>query len=110
MRRFIILSFALFFICTIETNAQSESKYTRNYKTSNKAYDANVVRVTANEVFQICRAGRGLLIHAGDDGRNYMKKHIRGAYWVPWEQIRKGKSVRFPNFPRERIELFIYCY
>lgn len=67
----------------------------------------SVPRVNAYEVYLKYKAGRAIIIQAG--GENFDKRHIMGAYNIPEEAVRK-KRMGLPEFPKEGIEIFTYCY
>ena len=55
---------------------------------------------SAYEAFTKYQTGRAILLHAGDTGQGYFKRHIQGAIFVPWNQIKKGER-QMVNFPKK---------
>lgn len=66
-----------------------------------------VPRVSAHEAYVKYKAGEAIIVHAG--GEAYNRRHIVGAFSVSQEGILKGE-IKLPNFPKEGIEIFTYCY
>jgi hypothetical protein len=69
----------------------------------------DVPRVSAYEVYEKVRDGKAILIQAG--GEDYKKRHIFGAFNLPFEQEKiESGAIVIPNFPRKGKEIFTYCY
>jgi hypothetical protein len=66
-----------------------------------------VPRVSAYEAYVKYKSGKAIIVHCG--GAAYDNRHIVGAFSVNLEGYDKGE-IKLPNFPKEGIEIFTYCY
>lgn len=100
MRKYILLTWVIFFIITGQLEAQTSIAKPED---GNHSYPG-VPRVSAYEAYSKYNTGKALIFHAG--GNNFQNRHIVGAINVDF----KHRENFLNKFPKKEIEIFIYCY
>ncbi len=87
----------ILFLLAAQIDAQNQSKVDF----------PEVPRVSAYEAYVKYKSGKAIIVQCG--GEAYGSRHIVGAFSVSQDGVFKGES-KLPNFPKEGIEIFTYCY
>lgn len=101
MRRYVIYAFVIFSFLVGQINGQNQIQ-----RSGEEVPYPQVPRVSAYEVYTKYKAGKAIIFHAG--GELYNRRHIVGAFNLDVPDQSKDKIL--PKFPKEGIEIFIYCY
>lgn len=87
----------ILFLLTVQIDAQNQSQVDF----------PDVPRVSAYEAYVKYKSGKAIIVQSG--GEAYDRRHIVGAFNVGQESVFRGET-KLPNFPKEGIEIFTYCY
>ena len=103
MKKYLILITFLFF--SINTYAQGQILPMKKDRPQQNVDYPEVPRVSAYEASAKYKSGKAILIHVG--GQDYKLRHIMGA--LNFEKI-ENREDRIIKLPKDRIEIFTYCY
>ena len=67
----------------------------------------DVPRVSAYEAYVKYKSGKAIIVQCG--GEAYDRRHIVGSFSVSPDAVNRGE-IKLPNFPKQGIEIFTYCY
>lgn len=101
MRKYIFLVPVICLFFPSQTNAQNRAS------PKGKLAYPDVPRITAQEAYMKYKVGKAIIVHAGPG--IFEKRHIMGAFNIPWNPIRKGQA-KPPNLPKNNLEILTYCY
>jgi hypothetical protein len=94
---FLFFVLTILFLLAVQIDAQNQSGVDF----------PEVPRVSAYEAYVKYKSGKAIIVQCG--GEAYDRRHIVGAFSVSSEGFDKGE-IKLPNFPKEGIEIFTYCY
>ena len=104
LKKYIVIIIVIVLFSYIETNAQNQLNE-KIVKEREITYP-QLPRASAYEVYLKYKEGKAIIFHGG--GEQYNKRHIIGAFNLDVADSAKDKIL--PRFPKEGIEIFVYCY
>lgn len=105
MKIYIVIILLIILFSYTETNAQNPSHQNSPKQTEEVNYP-EIPRISAYEAYIKYKEGRVIIFHGG--GEQYNKRHILGAFNLDVQDSMKDKIL--PRFPKEGMEIFVYCY
>lgn len=107
MKKYVLLASVICLLSAFQAQAQMQRPSTKGPRPRGKVDSPEVPRVSAYKAYIKHKAGRAMIIQAG--GEDFMRRHVMGAINVPFVHYETGKR-KLPDFPKTKIEIFIYCY
>jgi predicted HAD superfamily hydrolase len=101
VRNYVIYAFVIFLFLAGQISAQSQIRSIEVERTY-----PQIPRVSAYEAYSKYKQGKAIIFHGG--GIHYSKRHILGAFNLDVSD--ELKDERLQKFPKEGIEIFVYCY
>lgn len=111
-----VLIIILFFVCEINAQNSKQSNEERKLSaiegvrpvTGSKVplHYPEIPRVSVFEAYNVYKAGKAIIFHAG--GEAWDRRHIWGAF--NWDMRDDLKEKMLSRFPKNRMEIFTYCY